>query len=181
MAQLTVEYDGAHREERQRRQDRLVNLARISIDSLVVGDLKASGKFFNMVIDHFATVRDRRMVFLLGRNTPLERYTQLDSAQVVGESRMMDKLSSLLVQESRPLQDTISAPGSSFSNRLIHPKCVKRRYRRSFLPATVRFYNQHCSQYSVDLILYPALCGMSAQAALKRKSSNEGYLAPPSK
>ena len=70
----------------------------------------------------------------------------LDSVQVVGESRMMDKLSSLLVQESRPLQDTISALGSSFSNRLIHPKCVKERYHRSFLPAAVRLYNQHCSQ-----------------------------------
>ena len=51
----------------------------------------------------------------------------LDSLQVVGESRMMDKPSLLLVQESRPLQDTISALGSSFSDRLIHPKCVKER------------------------------------------------------
>ena len=65
--------------------------------------------------------------------------------QVVGERGMMDELSSLLVQESHPLQDTISALGSSFSNRLIHPKCVKERYRRSFLPAAVRLYNQHCS------------------------------------
>lgn len=45
-------------------QDRLVNLAKISIDSVVVEDLKASGKFYNMVIDHFATMKDRRMAFL---------------------------------------------------------------------------------------------------------------------
>ena len=71
-----------------------------------------------------------------------------DSVQVVGESRMMDKLSSLLMQESHPLQDTISALGSSFSKRLIH-KCVKERYRRSFLPAAVRLYNQHCNTASL--------------------------------
>ena len=37
-------------------------------------------------------------------------------------SRMMNKLSSLLVQESHPLQVTLTALSSSFSNRLIHPK-----------------------------------------------------------
>ena len=53
----------------------------------------------------------------------------LDSLQVVVESRMMDTVSSL--QESHPLQDIVTALGSSFSNRLIHPKCVKERYHRS--------------------------------------------------
>ena len=38
---------------------------------------------------------------------------------------MMDKLSSLLVKKSRPLQVTVTALGSSSSDRLIHPKCVK--------------------------------------------------------
>ena len=70
----------------------------------------------------------------------------LDPVQVVGESRMTDKLSSLLVKESHPLQVTLTALGSSFSNRLIHPKCVKERHRRSFPPAAVRLYNQHWSQ-----------------------------------
>ncbi|KAK1906969.1 ABC-type transporter adrC [Dissostichus eleginoides] len=46
------------------RQDRLVNLATISIDSVVVEDLKAAGKFYDIVIDHFATMKDRRMAFL---------------------------------------------------------------------------------------------------------------------
>ncbi|KAL3066136.1 hypothetical protein OYC64_016142 [Pagothenia borchgrevinki] len=45
-------------------QDRLVNLATISIDSVVVEDLKATGKFYDIVIDHFATMKDRRMAFL---------------------------------------------------------------------------------------------------------------------
>lgn len=45
-------------------QDRNDNLARIFIDSVVVEDLKASGKFYNMVIEHYATVRDRRTEFI---------------------------------------------------------------------------------------------------------------------
>ncbi|KAK1884976.1 Zinc finger MYM-type protein 1 [Dissostichus eleginoides] len=45
-------------------QDRLVNLATISIDSVVVEDLKATGTFYDIVIDHFATMKDRRMAFL---------------------------------------------------------------------------------------------------------------------
>ena len=70
----------------------------------------------------------------------------LDPVQVMGESRMMDKPSSLLVKESHPLQVTITVLGSFFSDRLIYPKCVKERYHRSFLLAAVRLYSQHCSQ-----------------------------------
>ena len=44
--------------------DGLVNLAKISSDSAVVEDLKASGNFYNMVIDHFTTTKGRRMAFL---------------------------------------------------------------------------------------------------------------------
>ena len=62
---------------------------------------------------------DRRRLDKLIKKASCILGCPLDSVQVVGESRMMDKLSSLLVQESRPLQDTISALGSSFSNRLI--------------------------------------------------------------
>ncbi|XP_078255787.1 uncharacterized protein LOC144593702 isoform X2 [Rhinoraja longicauda] len=70
----------------------------------------------------------------------------LDSVQVVGERRMMAKLTSLLDNDTHPMQDTVTALSSSFSDRLLHPKCVKERYRRSFLPAVVRLHNQHCSQ-----------------------------------
>ncbi|KAI3368496.1 hypothetical protein L3Q82_025509, partial [Scortum barcoo] len=52
------------------------------------------------------------------------------------------KLSSLLNNTSHPLQDTLTALGSSFSERLLHPRCVKERYRRSFLPAAVRLTTQ---------------------------------------
>ncbi|CAL8310811.1 unnamed protein product [Gadus morhua 'NCC'] len=45
-------------------QDRIVNLAKISIDSVVVEDLKTKGNFYDKVMDHFATMNDRRMAFL---------------------------------------------------------------------------------------------------------------------
>ncbi|TWW56196.1 hypothetical protein D4764_08G0001830, partial [Takifugu flavidus] len=67
----------------------------------------------------------------------------LDSVEVVGNGRMMAKLSSMLNNTSHPLQDTLTALGSSFSERLLHPRCVKERYRRSFLPAAVRLHNKH--------------------------------------
>ena len=45
-------------------QDRIVNLAKISIDSVVVEDLKTKGNLYDKVMDHFATMNDRRMAFL---------------------------------------------------------------------------------------------------------------------
>ncbi|MCJ8742875.1 hypothetical protein PDJAM_G00087280 [Pangasius djambal] len=49
----------------------------------------------------------------------------------------MAKLSRVLENDSHPLHKTLVALGSSFSDRRLHPKCVKERYRRSFLPAAV--------------------------------------------
>ena len=40
--------------------DRVVKLGKLPTDSVVVEEVKASGKFYN----HFATMKDRRMVFL---------------------------------------------------------------------------------------------------------------------
>ncbi|KAK9538097.1 hypothetical protein VZT92_005654 [Zoarces viviparus] len=69
----------------------------------------------------------------------------LDAVEVVGDRRKMAKLSSLMDNTSHPMQDALAALCSSFSRRLIPPRCVKERYRRSFLPA-VRPHNQLCSQ-----------------------------------
>jgi len=70
----------------------------------------------------------------------------LDSVEVVGERRMMAKLSSMMENDSHPMQETVKALESSFSDRLLHPKCMKERYCRSFLPAAVKLHNQQCSQ-----------------------------------
>ncbi|KAI3361701.1 hypothetical protein L3Q82_002059 [Scortum barcoo] len=51
------------------------------------------------------------------------------------QGRMMAKLSSLLNNTSHPLQDTLTALGSSFSERLLHPRCVKERLRLGSLPS----------------------------------------------
>ncbi|KAI3377254.1 hypothetical protein L3Q82_009158 [Scortum barcoo] len=56
----------------------------------------------------------------------------LDSVEVVGNGRMMAKLSSLLNNTSHPLQDTLTALGSSFSERLLHPRCVKESAKHEF-------------------------------------------------
>ena len=66
----------------------------------------------------------------------------LDTVEVVGDRRMMAKLSSLMSHASHPMQDTLAALHSSFSHRLIHPRCLRERYRKSFLPAAVRLHNK---------------------------------------
>ena len=87
---------------------------------------------------------DRRRLDKIIRRAGSVLGCSLDPVEVVGERRMVAKLSSMMVKDSHPMKDTISALESSFSDRLLHPKCVKERYRRSFLPAAVRVFNQHC-------------------------------------
>ncbi|TWW55969.1 hypothetical protein D4764_09G0010190 [Takifugu flavidus] len=81
------------------------------------------------------TDRDRKRMDRLVRRTSSVLGCPLDSVEVVGNGRMMAKLSSMFNNMSHPLQDTLTALGSSFSERLLHPRCAKERYRRSFLPA----------------------------------------------
>lgn len=50
---------------------------------------------------------------------------------------MMAKLSSLMESTSDPMQDTLTALSSSFSDRLLHPRCPKERYHRSFYTAVI--------------------------------------------
>ncbi|TWW61037.1 hypothetical protein D4764_05G0011270 [Takifugu flavidus] len=85
------------------------------------------------------TDRDRKRMDRLVRRASSVLGCPLDSVEVVGNGRMMVKLSSMLKNTSHPLQDTLTALGSSFSERLLHPRCVKERYRRSFLPAATEF------------------------------------------
>nr|XP_008281790.1 PREDICTED: uncharacterized protein LOC103358552 [Stegastes partitus] len=70
----------------------------------------------------------------------------LDPVEVVGDRGMMTKLSSYMDITSHPLHGTVKALESAISARLLHPRCSKERYRRSFLPSAVRLYNQLCSQ-----------------------------------
>ncbi|KAI3366512.1 hypothetical protein L3Q82_000642 [Scortum barcoo] len=65
----------------------------------------------------------------------------LDSIEVMGERRALAKLSTIMDNTSHPLHQTVGALSSSFSNRLRHPRCRKERFRRSFIPNTIRLFN----------------------------------------
>ncbi|TWW77898.1 cGMP-dependent protein kinase 2 [Takifugu flavidus] len=69
----------------------------------------------------------------------------LDSIEEVGERRMLAKLTSIMDTPSHPLHETVGALSSSFSSRLLHPRCKKEQYRRSFIPTAVRLHNIHNS------------------------------------
>ncbi|TWW81279.1 hypothetical protein D4764_01G0010940 [Takifugu flavidus] len=75
------------------------------------------------------TDRDRKRMDRLVRRASSVLGCPLDSVEVVGNGRMMAKLSSMLNNTSHPLQDTLTALGSSFSERLLHPRCVKESLR----------------------------------------------------
>ncbi|TWW62586.1 hypothetical protein D4764_04G0012330 [Takifugu flavidus] len=77
------------------------------------------------------TDRDRKRMDRLVRRASSVLGCPLDSVEVVGNGRMMAKLSSMLNNTSHPLQDTLAALGSSFSERLLHPRCVKERRTKS--------------------------------------------------
>ena len=66
----------------------------------------------------------------------------IHSVEVVGDGRMMIKLSSILGNIHHPLHGTVAALLSPLSSRLLHSNCKTERYRRSFLPSAVRLYNK---------------------------------------
>ncbi|KAI4900366.1 hypothetical protein NFI96_031824 [Prochilodus magdalenae] len=71
----------------------------------------------------------------------------LDPVQVVGDRRMFSKLASMLENDSHPMHETLAALGSSFSTRLLHPKCVEERYRRYIrkMNNAAQTFTPHCN------------------------------------
>lgn len=107
----------------------------------------ASAIFYGVVCwGSSISTADRKRLDKLIRKASSVLGIPLDTVQEVGERRMVAKLSSLLKNASHPLYETVTSLSSSFSDRLLHPKCLKERYRRSFLPAAIRLYNKSCSQ-----------------------------------
>ncbi len=66
---------------------------------------------------------------------------ELDSLESVAERRMKDKIKAILENPSHPLHDELWQMGSSFSHRIIPPRCKTERFRRSFVPAAIRLHN----------------------------------------
>lgn len=88
-----------------------------------------------------STDRDRKRLNKLIRRASSVLDCPLDTIEEVGERRMLARLTSIMDNPSHPLHDTVGSLSSSFSSRLIHPRCKKERYRRSFIPTAVRIYN----------------------------------------
>ncbi len=60
---------------------------------------------------------------------------------VVEKKRRVHTLLSIMENSTHPLKDLLLALRSSFSWRLILPRCISEWYRRSFVPTAVRLYN----------------------------------------
>ena len=117
-------------------------LLRTFYDSVV-----ASAIFYGVVCwSSSITAAERKRLNKLVKKAGSVLGCSLDPVEVVGDRRMTAKLSSIMDNVSHPLHETVRALESSISNRLLHPRCAKERYRRSFLPSAVRLYNQFCSQ-----------------------------------
>jgi len=56
----------------------------------------------------------------------------LDSVREVGDKRILAKVTAMLTHESHPLHYTLAHLESSISDRLRHPRCVRKRYRSSY-------------------------------------------------
>ncbi|TWW54042.1 hypothetical protein D4764_0214270, partial [Takifugu flavidus] len=73
--------------------------------------------------------RDRKRLNKLVRRAGSVLDCSLDSTEEVGERRMLVKLTSIMDTPSHPLHETVVALSSSFSSRLLHPRCKRERYR----------------------------------------------------
>ena len=81
---------------------------------------------------------DRKRLDRLIKTASSVLRSPLDLVHVVGDRRMLARLAWKLENSSHPMTKTLVVLGSSFSDRLLHPKCVKESYCRSFLSAAVR-------------------------------------------
>lgn len=64
-----------------------------------------------------------------------------DKLEVIVEKRTRTKLKTVLLYDNHPLHNIFRDLKSSFSERLVMPRCSTERLRRSFVPAAVRYFN----------------------------------------
>ncbi len=81
-----------------------------------------------------------RLNRLIGRASDVVG-VKLDSLTEVPERRMLSKLHVILDKVSHRLHNMLFSYRSTFSTRLITPKCTTERHRKSFLPVAIRLYN----------------------------------------
>ena len=66
---------------------------------------------------------------------------ELDTLSAVSYRRMLSKVWAILQHVSHPLHNSLVEQRSTFSQRLIAPKCTTERHRKSFLPVAINLYN----------------------------------------
>ncbi|TWW65250.1 hypothetical protein D4764_21G0001500 [Takifugu flavidus] len=66
---------------------------------------------------------------------------RLDNLDEVVRDRMVLKLRTIMDSPSHPLHNTVDKLRSSFSSRLLQPRCSKERDGKSFLLSAIRLYN----------------------------------------
>ena len=66
---------------------------------------------------------------------------ELDTLTIGSARRMLSRLQSILDNVSHPLYDTLAQQRSTFSRRLLSPRCTTERHRKSFLPVVIKLYN----------------------------------------
>ena len=79
----------------------------------------------------------------------------------VVEDRMLVKLLAIMDIVSQRLHKTLAMLKSSFSSRLIKPRCLKEEHRQSFLPGANRRYNAHITKHKTHTyhcMLYIIIC-----------------------
>lgn len=84
----------------------------------------------------------------------------LDSMEEVGKRRIMAKLLAISDNIWHPLQVTPRALSGTFSDWLLHVRCVKEYYCRSFVSAAIRLNNLHhssCSSSSIAVAVAVAV------------------------
>ncbi|XP_036439777.1 uncharacterized protein LOC118817317 [Colossoma macropomum] len=83
----------------------------------------ASAIFYGVVCwGSSISTADRKRLDRLIKRASSVMGSPLDPVQVVGDRRMLARLASMLENSSHPMHETLAALGSSFSDRLLHPK-----------------------------------------------------------
>lgn len=89
------------------------------------------------------TARDCHRLDKLVRRAGSVVGVKLDSVGAVVERCMKTRVQAILSNTKHPLHDTLVAQKSSRNTRLLSVRCRTERYKRSFIPAAVSFYNTH--------------------------------------
>jgi hypothetical protein len=88
-----------------------------------------------------ASVRDVSKLNKIVRKASSTVGQSLDHFESLVEKRLASKTKIILGYPVHPLHDTLSGHRSNFSGRFTMPQCKTERFRRSFIPAAIKYLN----------------------------------------